>query len=505
MHSLKNTIIAVGLLGLSFVFYQMSSPDQSNFQEIDLPVVTDLQADLADAGAVDPPKLANLNSPPPLENNKGLRNPLASRNPVKRNDYKLPSPKITNPNPLAAPALAPSKLTSPKLTLPAPTRPNDSVITEQPEFKPRPEAKFDFTGKPSPVLTPSNEAKQRDQGLIAALKKQQAVNGGQSKAANQLQANAFVPKPTTPAKSVSFVRDPAVVGVSGTDAGDVSNRFGNVRHPIDLTEIERQSDPYADLNFKTVWPVADALVAEKRFRKPLELLTRFYDSPGLSGPQQQRLVAWLDALATKVVFSSEHHLAPAYISQPGDSLLELGREWGVPGQLIFNINKRKILGLPDTGNEKVHPIWPPETKNVDIDNIPAPKVIPPGTELKKITGPINARVNLENNTMTLFVNGLYAGRYNVIVGTSGSPRPGDFKVVGKLAGGHDWRDVSGTYPPGHPNNHYGKHWIAMEGSLCMHSVPANTQGGHLGCLGLSEKDAKDVFSIFSEGSTISIR
>ena len=45
----------------------------------------------------------------------------------------------------------------------------------------------------------------------------------------------------------------------------------------------------------------------------------------------------------------------------------------------------------------------------------------------------------------------------------------------------------------------------MEGMLCMHAVPANTQDGHLGCIGLSEEDAEEVFSIFSDGSTISIQ
>ena len=480
MHSLKNTIIAVGLLGLSFVFYQMSSPDQSNFEEIDPPVVTDL---LADTGSANHLKLPSFKSP---ENGIGLRNPLALRQP---SNPQLPSPKITNP--LAAPTLPQPKLNQPKLTPPV-----------QPEFKPRPEAKFGFAGKSGPALTPPNEAQQRDQGLITALKKQQAADGSQTKDANQFQANPFAAKAKTPAQSAPFMQDSAVVGASRTDDGDASNRFANVEHPIGITKQPVKSvgnDPYADLNFKTVWPVANALVAEKRFRKPLELLTRFYDNPGLSGPQQQQLDGWLNGLANKVIFSSEHHLSPKYISQPGDTLLELGREWGIPGQLIFKINKNKILGLPD----------PVRNLSVELpaesNNIPAPAVIPPGTELKKITGPVNARVNLENNTMTLFVEGLYARRYNVVVGTAGSPRSGDFKVVGKLAGGHDWKDVDGSYPPGHPNNHYGKYWIAMEGMLCMHAVPANTQDGHLGCIGLSEEDAEEVFSIFSDGSTISIQ
>lgn len=446
MHSLKNTIVAVGLLGLSFVFYQMSAPEDSNFVELTVPEVTDLSAGLAEMTPADKFPLPALKGSLQLDSGKPIVSPATISAPAHDLRVELPSPKITNP-------LTPLK---PNLTQPSLTPPKSSLSTE-PEFKPRPEAKFDFTGKSA-----QPNARQRDQGLITALKSQSSnTNGSQSKS-------------QVPAQSASFVRDSAVVAASKVESLrlDVARPAG----PAKLAPA--QNDPYANLTFQEVWPAVETLVAEKRFRKSLQLLSRFYRSPELSGPQSQRLDGWLDALATKVVFSNEHHLAPAYISQPGDSLLELGREWGVPGELIYNINRSKLANPMD---------------------------IPPGTELKKITGPINATVSLDSNTMTLFVNDLYAGRFLVSVGTSGSPRPGDFKVVGKLPNGHDWKDASGAYPPGHPNNHYGKNWIALEGSLCLHAVAANTANGHRGCIGLSDKDASDVFSILSEGSTVSIR
>ena len=457
MHSLKNTIVAVGLLGLSFVFYQMSAPDDSNFEELALPEVTDLTTELAEVPQADKLKLPSLESPLQLGSGSSvasgsqnrrvelpspkLKNPLANEGQV-----KLPSPKITNP--LTPPKLNPSH--------PSLTPPKSSFGTEQSEIKPRPEATFDFTGK---------SAQQRDQGLITALK-------SQSPTTNDLPSNSFQPQAKVSAQSASFVRDSAVVAASKVENVDAGNEFNF--NPVKAAS----QDAYANLTFQDVWPAVEKLVAEKEFRKSLQVLTRFYDDPGLSGPQKQRLDGWLDALATKVVFSNEHHLAPAYISQPGDNLLELGRKWGVPGQLIYNINKSKIRN---------------------------PLAIAPGTELKQITGPINATVSLDNDILTLFVDDLYAGRFNVKVGTSGTPRPGKFKVVGKLPNGHDWQDASGIYPPGHPNNHYGKNWIALEGSLCLHAVDANIVDGHPGCIGLSDKDATDLFSILSEGSTVTIR
>ena len=447
MHSLKNTIVAVGLLGLSFVFYQMSAPDDSNFEELALPEVTEFNVDLAEMPAADSLELPTLKSP--LQ--PGLGRPVASRS-SQNLQVELPSPKITNP-------LTPLK---PNLTQPKLEPPSSSPATK-PGLQPRPEAKFDFTGKSAnPDAKPS--AQQRDQGLITALKSQSTSQsqGG----------NAFLPKADVPAKPVSFMRDSAVVAASKVESIDAPNQFK--LNPA----TAGSSDPYDNLNFQTVWPAVEKLAAENKLRKVLVVLSRFYDDPSLSGPQRQRLDAWLDPLARKVVFSEGNFLAPAYISQPGDSLLELGREWGIPGQLIYNVNKR---------------------------NLPNPLAIAPGTKLKKIPGPINATINLSTSTLTLFVENMYAGRFNVKVGTSGSPRQGEFKVVGKLPDGHDWRDASGTYPPGHPKNHYGKNWIALEGSLCLHAVDANTVDGHQGCLGLSEADALDVFSILSEGSTVTIK
>ena len=440
MHSLKNTVVAVGLLGLSFVFYQMSGPDDSNFEELELPQVTDLNAELADSPLADKLKLPSLKSSLQSESESfnAPSSAIASRS-SRDLRVELPSPKITNPLAPTQPKLAPPK----------------ALPTSEPEFQPRPEAKFDFTGKPA-----QPNAQQRDQGLITALKSQ-APEG-----------NAFQPKASVPAQSASFVRDSAVVAASKVESVDATNQFK-------LNSADAgNDDSYANLTFQQALTAVDKLVKEQKFRKSLEVLTRFYDDGELTGPQQQRLDAYLDGLAAKVIYSNEHHLAPAYISQPGDSLLELGREWGVPGQLIYNVNRA---------------------------NLPNPLVIAPGTELKKIPGPVNATIRLNNDVMTLFVDGLYAGRFNVKVGSAGSPRQGDFKVVGKLPNGHDWADASGAYPPGHPNNHYGKNWIGLEGSLCLHAVDANTVDGHQGCIGLSEKDASDLFSILSEGSTVSIR
>ena len=67
------------------------------------------------------------------------------------------------------------------------------------------------------------------------------------------------------------------------------------------------SKPSTDL--QNVWPEVDRLIAAEKFRDALQLLSRQYRSGNVSGPQRQKLLGWLDALARKVIFSTEHHLS----------------------------------------------------------------------------------------------------------------------------------------------------------------------------------------------------
>ena len=107
--------------------------------------------------------------------------------------------------------------------------------------------------------------------------------------------------------------------------------------------------------------------------------------------------------------------------------------------------------------------------------------------------------------MTLFVKNLYAGRFPVAIGISGNPDVGNFDVKVKSPEGFTWRDASGKeYPAGSPGNGYGPYWMGLSGSLCIHAVPPGTPQGHRGCIGLGEKDARDVYGILSKNSQISI-
>lgn len=236
---------------------------------------------------------------------------------------------------------------------------------------------------------------------------------------------------------------------------------------------------FSELNLPSAWAQVDQLVLEKKFLAALQLLSRFYDQSDVTGPQRQRLIAWLDALAGKIIFSTEHHLTGSpYTVGANESLADIGQRWGVPAQLVYNINE---------------------------SSIPNPLALEPGTQLKSIKGPFRAEIDLQQKVMTLFLGDLYAGRYPIRLGISGTATPGEFDVMLKTENGHSWRDVQGnSYPPESPENGYGRHWIGLTGSLCIHAVSETAADGHRGCIGLSESDAKNVFAILAKGSKVSI-
>ena len=271
---------------------------------------------------------------------------------------------------------------------------------------------------------------------------------------------------------------------------DASNRLVSEQSPIRSGGMDfnvQQANVAPDFsagisqisNIDQALPAAEKLVEQKKYREALSMLTRFYRKDDLTTAQRTKLNDWLDALAGKVIYSSEHNFVPnPYKMQVGETLADIANRWKVPAQVVYNINRKQI------GNQ--------------------PNVVA-GTELKMINGPFHAEIDMSSQTLTLFLNDLYAGRFPVKLGISGNPRPGDYNVVAKSVQGHTWRDADGNdFPPESPENGYGPYWIGMTGSLCIHAVSDAEISGHSGCVGLSEKDAKDIFGILANRSKVKV-
>ena len=224
------------------------------------------------------------------------------------------------------------------------------------------------------------------------------------------------------------------------------------------------------------------MVDQRAYRDALQLLSQYYRDDrlmkSLNEQQRTNMLAWLDGLAARVIFSTEHHLGPVHQVVAGESTADLAQRWNIPEQLLLNMNRPHLSSGP----------------------------IPSGTELKQISGPFHATIDQQTGTMTLMLDDLYAGRFQVKMGISGEPGPGTYRVLVKEPEGHEWLDAKGqAFPPGDAGNHYGRYFIGLENFLCIHEVDESVQDGHYGCIGLIGREAADVFAILGNGSTVTIR
>ncbi|QDT11360.1 L,D-transpeptidase family protein [Stieleria marina] len=231
-----------------------------------------------------------------------------------------------------------------------------------------------------------------------------------------------------------------------------------------------------NVGLANAFTTADRQYANDQMREALATLSVFYGTPDLPVAQRGQLLARLDPLAREVIYSPRHLLEQPHRVGSNETLMEIAQNYGVPWQLIANIN-----GIKD------------------------PLVITPGTELKVVRGPFNAQVDLRQHELTIFLGDLYAGRFPIAVGSDPAPRPGTFTVQDKQSQ-RTFYDRSGApIAAGSPANPYGKVWIDLGSQLCIHGSPEATKPTANGCISLAANFADDLFGILSQGSSVTIR
>jgi len=507
MHSMKNTVVAVMLLAVSFGLYQYSLMDKN--PEIDPSLIPEFNVSdgsapnlssgsMVGGGGASPTAstnstLAKSSTPPPTFPSANFPTNLAAPNlsipelakPPLQPDSKNESNQAFGQSSARTPAVDAPPQSDRK---PVVAKTNDNVQTIE-----YPNSPTDFAAINRNLATPrqpASEISQRelvsaeaDAGLIEALEKElsQATpprsDSISASGNSQFGGNSFAAAPISSTNTEVANTTNEAVGATMPAGRDFADAAGK---GFDANVAQAGSELLLpETNINAAWTQVDRLVAANDFHAALKLLSRFYRSEDLSGPQRQRLLGWLDALAGKVIFSAENYLADQpYTVGPNESLADIAQKWKVPAQLIFNVNR---------------------------DTVSNPAVVSPGTKLKPIPGPFSSEIDLQAGVLTLFLGDLYAGRFPIVVGISGEPRPGDYSVMLKAAEGFAWRDSNGVdYPPGAPQNGYGPNWIGLSGSLCIHAIADDAVAGHHGCIGLKATDAADVFAILSESSRVKI-
>lgn len=241
-------------------------------------------------------------------------------------------------------------------------------------------------------------------------------------------------------------------------------------------------DSYSDFSVKLVADVnraRDIIDNQDDFEGALRLLTKYYDHPLLIPVEHTNLLSYLDPLAGKVVYSTEHHLTEKHYVRQNESLESLSAKYKVPTELILNINRL---------------------------NIPNPKALTPGTELKIVEGPFHVEISLSKKRLALFVQGLYAGNFPIRVGVEQPPKPGEYRVKTKSRLGKAYMDQNGQLVDARdPKNPFGDHYLDLGQNIAIHGSAQVSDSNDLrGSISLNAIDAEDVHNILTTDSIIKI-
>lgn len=184
-------------------------------------------------------------------------------------------------------------------------------------------------------------------------------------------------------------------------------------------------------------------------------LNRLYEHRELNETERDFLTGYLDKMALQVIYSKDSHiLEKPHVVQPGEGIDQIARHYNVPAALLMKIN-----GL--TGSRPLEP----------------------GTTLKIIVGPFDAKVSTRRGEMTLILGGLYAGRFTVTLGDQVRALRGEHHVISK------------TFS-------YGDRFMTLDNGTTLRETDRSGRGVLPNTIYCSEKDGRELFDILSEHSII---
>ncbi len=150
-----------------------------------------------------------------------------------------------------------------------------------------------------------------------------------------------------------------------------------------------------------------------------DCLSQLNDMKDLNANERSYLAPILDKLANDVIFTPEIHvLEPPYRVEPNDTIESVARK--------FDLNPETLMR---------------------INGIARHRVLIPGSELKVVRGPFDAKIFLDRKELQIILGGLYVGRRPVVIGESLHGQEGEFLVQEKRAVGpaaqHRWIGLGG--------------------------------------------------------------
>lgn len=347
---------------------------------------------------------------------------------------------------------------------------DDTAIVESPDEAPQLIPSDEVDGQISPPalseLQPNSSLDEETETTPAAFEDPQSIAGT---------TGGEFGAPETTADLISTADSASKEGSTGgafrpagfaesTPEPMVARGVAQVASPLAKRSQDELTDPEFASRLNQTWTNADALIENQKFSDALSQLSYFYGDPRLSLEEEESLLNFLDALAAKVIYSTEHQMLDAYIVQSTDTLSSIATAHGITEDLLYNIN---------------------QTRFGDDGKLYA------GLELKVVHGPFHAELDRSSKTLTLFSNGFYAGRFDLSMASTTPLTSGSYTVLTRTNGLTSGVSATSGYSIALAN---GVEFVEMATGG---TPPADG-------IGLAMNDMFDVYSILSKESIITI-
>ncbi len=346
---------------------------------------------------------------------------------------------------------------------------DESVIVEAPDEAPQLIASAGDEEQISPPalteLDPSTELEPADSTSKAAFVGTQSTedSSGGGFVPPEQTADLIAPTPLASQEGSSGAFQPAGFAES-TPQAPLARGAAQVASPlpkrsqVELTDFEFES------RLNQAWTDAEMLVDNQKFAEALTQLSYFYGDSRLSIEDEESLLNWLDALAAKVIYSTEHQMLDAYIVQSTDTLSSIATAHGMTEDLLYNINQTRF----------------------GVDG-----KLYAGLELKVVHGPFHAELDRSSKTLTLFSSDAYAGRFDLSIASTAPLPLGSYTVLTRTNGLTSGDSSTSGYS------------ITLANGVELVEMAAGGTPPTDG-IGLAMNDMFDVYSILSQESIITI-
>lgn len=225
--------------------------------------------------------------------------------------------------------------------------------------------------------------------------------------------------------------------------------------------------------FETVMATAKAQLERGQLDPALLTLSGAYDDPRLTDRQHEQLNDLLDQVAGTVIYSRKFPVGKPHRVAPGEKLIDIAQKYNIPPGLLAKIN-----GL-NSGAE-----------------------LTTGQELKVVQGPFMAQVNVPKRTLTLMVEGRYAGRFPISLGEEFKQIQGSYTIASKNREHvrYDGQRYLELKPAGTAST------PPVSLAIVGMTDPTNAERGQAqGLIAVTPQNADDLYDILSQGSQVTIR